>query len=195
MTYYFEVESNNPSGNATSLPLDVSYLLLGNGAQNAGVFNYSAVSQIQLFQDSTNAGLISDEWATTVGHFSDGSGTASCFENQLSGITSFSGCTTYNSMKTVTINISPNTLYRVVLADNITDGNTLVTDIVDPFFQIDPGFSGAPNYSIVLSNGVGNSPIATPEPSGVHLVGIGIVLGLLNLLSRSKSFSKPQILA
>jgi hypothetical protein len=32
--------------------------------------------------------------------------------------------------------------------------------MVDPFFEIDPSFSLADQFSIVLSDGIGNSPVS-----------------------------------
>ena len=48
----------------------------------------------------------------------------------------------------------------------------------DPYIYIDPSFANASNYSIVVSQGIGNSPAspsATPEPVSFALAGIGLI--------------------
>ena len=48
----------------------------------------------------------------------------------------------------------------------------------DPFIFVDPAFSGATNYQIVVSAGIGNSASTVPEPSSFVLVVFGMaVLG------------------
>jgi len=61
--------------------------------------------------------------------------------------------------------------------------------VVDPFFEIDPTFAAANNYSLVLSAGIGNAPPASvPEPSSLVLVGAALV-GMRVLVRRGSVLS------
>jgi PEP-CTERM motif len=50
------------------------------------------------------------------------------------------------------------------------------TAFVDPYIEVDPTFANASSYTILLSPGFANTPLATatPEPSSIFLVGIGL---------------------
>jgi hypothetical protein len=54
----------------------------------------------------------------------------------------------------------------------------------DPFVFIDPTFSGASNYQVVVSAGIGNSASAVPEPSSFVLLAMGAAA--LGLWSRKR---------
>jgi hypothetical protein len=52
----------------------------------------------------------------------------------------------------------------------------LVGAFVDPFFEIDPSFPSADEYSISLSLGIGNPvPTGVPEPPSVSLIGAALI--------------------
>ena len=43
----------------------------------------------------------------------------------------------------------------------------------EPCIEVDPNFANASDYSIVVSQGIGNTPVsATPEPSSLALAGL-----------------------
>jgi hypothetical protein len=54
----------------------------------------------------------------------------------------------------------------------------------DPLIYVDPSFAGANNYSILLSDGVGNATSATPEPGTLMLM-----CGCLPLLFFARRFA------
>jgi hypothetical protein len=61
------------------------------------------------------------------------------------------------------------------------DGVTKATASADPLIYVDPTFVGAASYEILVSPGIGNAAVATPEPSALLLI---FVLSPLVLLAR-----------
>jgi hypothetical protein len=65
------------------------------------------------------------------------------------------------------------------------DGTTILPSSAsasaDPFIYVDPSFAGAANYQILVSPGIGNTPVATPEPGTLFLI---FVLSPLLFLAR-----------
>jgi hypothetical protein len=74
--------------------------------------------------------------------------------------------------------------YQIVMdvngsANSIGDSGS---GYADPYIYVDPSFPGAANYSIVVSAGVGNSPLSnasTPEPASWLLVGFAPAVAVL----------------
>ena len=59
----------------------------------------------------------------------------------------------------------------------------------DPYIYVDPNYANASDYSIVVSQGIANTPVsATPEPSSLALA--GVALGCVVLLRRKKAGTK-----
>jgi len=77
--------------------------------------------------------------------------------------------------------LNPNELYQIQLT--VSGGVGQPTDpfgisdyvALDPVFEINSGFSGASQYSLDFSPGVGNSPNSVPEPSSLAFLGISLV--------------------
>ncbi len=58
----------------------------------------------------------------------------------------------------------------------------------DPYIFVDPSFAGANNYSIIVSDGVGNAPATTPLPAAFPLFATGLgTLGLLGWRRKRKN--------
>jgi hypothetical protein len=57
-------------------------------------------------------------------------------------------------------------------------GNARLDAFVDPLIEIDPEWSGAADFRLIFSNGIGIAPI--PEPASVLL----LVAGLLTVFAR-----------
>ena len=71
-----------------------------------------------------------------------------------------------------------------------TQGNQLqtVTAYLDPFFFIDPSVTNASAYSIITSEGIGNSPATTPLPAALPLFVTGLgAMGLLGWRRKQKN--------
>jgi hypothetical protein len=64
--------------------------------------------------------------------------------------------------------------------DGVTTYPSSASASADPFIYIDPSFAGAADYQIIVSPGIGNAPVATPEPSTLLLI---FVVSLLMVLS------------
>ncbi len=59
---------------------------------------------------------------------------------------------------------------------NCVQGLATASTLADPYIYIDPNTPNAWEYSIVVSDGIGNTPLgSTPEPSSLMLVGSGVV--------------------
>jgi hypothetical protein len=71
-----------------------------------------------------------------------------------------------------------------------TGGNQLqtVSAYLDPFFFIDPSVTDPSAYSIITSEGIGNSPATTPLPAALPLFATGLgALGLLGWRRKRKA--------
>jgi hypothetical protein len=61
------------------------------------------------------------------------------------------------------------------------------TALADPYIYIDPSFTNASNYSIVVSQGIGNSPASATAPEPASFVLVGIALCTAGLLRRRRA--------
>lgn len=180
LTYYFEIVNTNPSATDTSIPVDMTYLQQGMGPLPITSFAYDLATEVQLIESDDNVALLDSEWNLSVDNTTD----LSFCSNTLDGgnvlaYQSYS-CTAFDSLQTNVFNLLPNTIYQITLADDIyyADG-TSVQASVDPYLQFDSSFADSADYSIVLSNGIGNSQLSqVPEPS--HLA-VTLMVGLLGL--------------
>ena len=67
---------------------------------------------------------------------------------------------------------------------NCVQGLATASALADPYIYIDPTTPNASQYSIVVSQGIGNTPSgSTPEPSSLILLGSGLA-GLGGVLRR-----------
>ncbi len=89
------------------------------------------------------------------------------------------------------LDLTTNVLYTITLqasarAEGDTPSNAY--GLVDPYFNFDPSFDSV-GYSLVFSDGVGNSPSdATPIPATLPLFGAGLAgLGLLGCRRKQKA--------
>jgi len=90
---------------------------------------------------------------------------------------------------TVPLALTPNQLYQVTMSASAGAGGTSLSDagraFADPHIFIDPSFANAADYTLILSDGVGNDlpggnggpPSGAPEPSSLFLLS-GALLGL-----------------
>jgi hypothetical protein len=71
------------------------------------------------------------------------------------------------------VDIIPNTFYQIKLyaQASIIGPEKSVTVFADPYIHIDPSFPDADQFTLLISNGVGNTPLASvPGP----IVGAGL---------------------
>jgi hypothetical protein len=101
-----------------------------------------------------------------------GAGTP-CASSSFSGTISASAAS--GAADTLTLEVSAG----AALLDGIFTSSSSAS--ADPYIYVDPSFAGAANYEILVSPGVGNSPVATPEPGTLLLI---FVLSPLVLVAR-----------
>ncbi len=161
----YGIEILGPAGNVPVL-VDVS-----GGASGSSVANdpFAAFAMKSLWSlEGPNLG--------PQGIFSEGIDTG-----QLSGIFN------QNFGHTVNLTLSANHVYKVTMvADAFAAAGSsgtlaFATAFIDPIFSFGPGVG--PEYSLLLSDGIGNSaPVPVPEPGSLVLLIVGMfALGLLRI--------------
>jgi hypothetical protein len=88
------------------------------------------------------------------------------------------------------LSLNSNTQYDFNLFTNISVNSGSGSAYIDPMITIDPNFSLLnPDYTLLLSQGVGNSPGGVPEPAtwAMMLLGIGAVGATLRTARRRLS--------
>ena len=156
LKYYFEYVG--PVG--TSILVDTSYLMSNSGADYTGF-----LASVKLLDSGSNG-----------------------IEYQCIG--NESGCPgagqgTYSYPGTFTDSLLANQVYELDLYVEFSyaqvEPRLPVHITADSVISIDPGFTGDPSaYTLLLSDGVGNSTAATPEPASLVFVvsGIGGIMAL-----------------
>jgi hypothetical protein len=152
-TYFFEVAG--PALPPGSLPVDLSLVL--DATINGD--DATALAGLNLYEAAT-LGLISGPRAECF--------PGACGNNRFNG--------------TLVVGLTPNTLYQVDLIASAHGfgiaGTQNATALADPHIFLDPSFVNAGDYTILLSDGVGNGLPGgggtAPEPATLALLGIGL---------------------
>jgi hypothetical protein len=172
ITYYFEVTGGN-SGDQVNVLMDSILRSSGTGA--------NAESSVW-----TNAQVSLSAYGNTVGHdlqYTCGPGNCG-YQHNWAGTLSMQ--MTVGDIGTVTIETDIDTEAGITgcPGPNCILGLATASTLADPYIYIDPNTPNAWEYSIVVSNGIGNNPLGTtPEPSSLMLLGSGVA-GLAGVLRR-----------
>ena len=122
-----------------------------------------------------------DEWVARPGGV--------CEEHLNNAVVATCSAGSFNELGQVTLLVNSQTIHSISLTANIGDQiNSSTSATVDPFIQISPSFADASQFSIVVSPGINNIALSTPEPSGVGMVALG--LAGLAVFARRKSILK-----
>jgi hypothetical protein len=178
--YYFTIISPTGTTPASSVPIVVS------GSSTQSVLSQTS-SQSQTFTSFAVSGapgtglpgnLGGQQIICAPGTNISGCGTLSY---QISGtVSSFAAASTNNPTYSGYIELSAYAFASPGIPYCAADS---ASAYIDPYISIDPTFLVAnPGCSIVVSNGIGNSPVAsaTPEPSSFALTGLA-ALGLVGM--------------
>lgn len=98
------------------------------------------------------------------------------------------GCSNPSFSGPLSVLVGANTSYSIsMVAEAQTLGGGFAHAFADPVISVDPGFAGASDYTVLLSDGVSNTgdPTGAPEPSSLSL--IGLAMGSAFLLRRRLS--------
>src|ERR1700690_1101807 len=100
-------------------------------------------------------------------------------------------CDSPDFVGTLQAKVFANPLYEETLragaggASNPTlAGFNTASALVDPYMYIDPGFANASAYTLVLSDGIANTPTTVPLPAAFGLFGLGFAQAALIYRSR-----------
>lgn len=160
LTYYGEIVG--PAN--VSIPIDLTGAISVNIDNGAGVFNDIVI------ETNHNGGIT---------FFTSVLNSSTLCNDSLSLETYFSGNLNNSCQFQLSDTVTSNSVFTVELFDQASIGAGSDVVSIDPVIGIDPSFGSSANYSIELSNGVGNfAPTSVPEPSS----GLIVLVGLLGLL-------------
>jgi hypothetical protein len=95
---------------------------------------------------------------------------------------------TFQEVGHAALSVDSNTVYTIELNANLSSQiNSSASAFADPFIQIDPAFADASQFSVIVSPGIDNVALSTPEPGGAGMLALG--LAGLAVLARRKSLS------
>jgi hypothetical protein len=174
-------------GPLRTTPINVFFVPTGQGNINVDASGYSTGIDLSL---ATGGDYAIAETCISINVDEHGETDTNCAQPGAAPIT--------NPGTTTSMLIQPNTLVPLILsaaigetfASSPIDGSNavvLVNGFVDPYTFVDPMDPMASEYTVVLSDGIGNSPPSSsvPEPSGLALLG-SFMFGLLPI-ARSRS--------
>lgn len=148
---------------------------------------------------------------TILGSFANGSASVTLTPPGGIGLTGFIASTTASTGLTNTtitcgaacvvgtqhVFLLSDTAYTVQIrasAGAATNFNAVVNADADPYIYIDPTFARAGEFSLLISDGIGNAPLAsTPIPTALPMFASGV--GALGLLGWRRKKKAPQITA
>jgi hypothetical protein len=180
LDYSFEVINTNPAATGTSIPVKMTYSLFGAGllGVNSPAAFYDASFGIGV--SSRSGSLLTDSYQIGGSGNNSASGPCSVLHNR---VLVSSGCGSVDIENAFAyFDVAPNTTYFTDIQLNLTASGALVKAIVDPYIQIDPTFTNASAYSVIVSSNVGNAPPTTPtapEPATLVLAAAAIAAILL----------------
>jgi hypothetical protein len=98
-------------------------------------------------------------------------------------------CSATPSFDVSTLILPDNTIYSVTMGtEAVTGSSTTASASFDPYIQVDPNQPNADDYSIAVSDGIGNvpsvPPSGVPEPPGWILLSVAL-LGTIGIRRRS----------
>jgi hypothetical protein len=167
MSYRFRIEDASGTYDPDNIvPLIVSYKGSASAPANGGATSYFSIA----------GGNFSDTYQIVAG-------ASPISIHQVNGSSQpFSG-TSFDVHEVYSI--IANTYYQIDLtATAVATELGSASSFIDPYLQIDPSFADASRYTIVLSQGIGNSVAATPIPASLPL--FVSALGGLGLLARRR---------
>ena len=180
LTYYFEWAG--PSGPVGSLPVDISLILnttiAGNNASSGARFTLASF------------GLVSDGVSFSLG--------VGCNVGPSSPVTCSASGSAFDG--TLVFGLTPDDVYQITMSANAGAGGTPLEDsataFADPSIFLDPSFTHPGDYTLLLSDGIGNGlpggggtgggTSSVPEPASLALFGTGL-LGLAMIRRQRKS--------